>query len=185
MAAPIKITREAVLEAALELVRQGKPCDARSLAGALGCSTQPIFRNFSTMQALHLAVLEQAHRRYLGFREAYLAASSLPPYKAMGMAYIGFARTEPALFRLLFMRSRAGETDSPERPDWAGDTLQAGKSAELNGQAAELFHLEMWAVVHGIAVMLATGYLELEEETVSEMLTDAFQGARLRWEAKK
>ena len=71
---------------------------------------------------------------------------------------------------------------SPEDPDWPADTARAGSTTGLSGQAAALFHLEMWAVVHGIAVMLATGYLNLEEEVVSRMLTDAFQGIKARWE---
>ena len=45
-----------------------------------------------------------------------------------------------------------------------------------------LFHLEMWVMVHGIAVMLATGYLDLDEDTVSRMLTDAYQGLKKRFE---
>jgi len=30
--------------------------------------------------------------------------------------------------------------------------------------------------------MLATGYLTLDEETVSRMLTDVFRGTKARWE---
>lgn len=185
MAAPVKYTRDELVAAALELVRADKPCDARSLARALGCSTQPIFRHFPSMQAVRRAVLEEALVQYHRFTEAYLLASAFPPFKARGMAYIEFARQEPALFRLLFMRNRAGETDSPEVVDWAPDTARAGESAGLAGQAAEDFHLEMWAVVHGIAVMLATGYLALDEATASRMLTDVYLGVKQQWEAKK
>jgi len=46
---------------------------------------------------------------------------------------------------------------------------------------AKLFHLEMWAFVHGIAAMMATGFLDLDRELVSRMLTDAYQGLRLRF----
>ena len=183
MAAPIKISREALVDAALELVRAEKPCDARSLARALGCSTQPIFRNFPSMQALREAVLEQALARYHGYLRRAAESYSLPPYKAAGMAYVEFARREPALFRLLFMRSRGGETDTPEARDWPEHIALAGSSAGLSGPEAELFHLEMWAVVHGVASMLATGYLDLDENTVSRILTDVYQGVKQRMEA--
>ena len=43
----------------------------------------------------------------------------------------------------------------------------------------------MWAFVHGIAVMTATGYLTLEEQIVSRMLSDAFRGVKTSWEAEK
>ena len=51
----------------------------------------------------------------------------------------------------------------------------------LSGEDAQLFHLEMWAYVHGIATMFATGFLDLEWELVSRMLTDAYQGLRKQY----
>lgn len=188
MAAPVKISEDAILDAALELVRAGGPeaLNARALARALGCSTQPIFRVFSSMEALRRAVLERAHALYRRrVEEASGPGSPYPPYKARGMAYIAFAGDEPQLFRLLFMRGRAGETDSPENGDWPKDTALAGAGTGLAGPEAELFHLEMWAAVHGIAVMRATGYLDLEEAVVSRMLSDVFWGTKQRWEEQK
>ena len=87
-----QVAREEILRTALELVRSGGDgvLNARALAKALGCSTQPIFRNFTDMQALRAALLEEIHNRYLAFMEAYIAASAHPPYKASGLAYIAF-----------------------------------------------------------------------------------------------
>lgn len=185
MAAQIRITETAIRETALKLVRERGPqaLNARALAAALGCSTQPIFKNFPSMEALRRAVLEEALAVYHRFLEDAVSNLSDPPYRARGLAYIGFARAEPTLFRLLFMRDRTGETDSPEDPDWPADTARAGASTGLKGAEAELFHLEMWVTVHGIAVMLATGYLDLDEATVSRMLTDAYRGIKNKWEA--
>lgn len=184
MSAPVKISEEAILASALELVRARgmEALNARSLAAALGCSTQPIFRNYPSMEALRQAVLERAHALYRRSMERFAAELPGPLYKARGLAYIHFARTEPQLFRLLFMRSRSGRTEGPELADWAADTSLAGASTGLAVPEAELFHLEMWAVVHGIAVMLATGYLSLEASTVSRMLSDAYLGIKARWE---
>ena len=187
MPAAVKITAEEILEGAFALVRDRgmEALNARSLAAALGCSTQPIFRNYPNMEALRGAVLERVHSVYRRRMEEAEAASPYPVYKARGMAYIGFAREEPNLFRLLFMRSRVGAAEGPEDADWPQDTALAGTGTGLEGREAELFHLEMWALVHGIAVMGATGYLNLEEATVSRMLTDVYQGTKHRWEASK
>lgn len=184
MAAPVRITEDAILGAALELVRSGGPeaLNARALARALGCSTQPIFRVFASMEALREAVLERAHALYRRrIEEASGSVSSYPPYKARGMAYIAFAGEEPNLFRLLFMRGRNGRSPSPEDADWPADAALAGSETGLRGTEAELFHLEMWAVVHGIAVMQATAYLKLEEPVVSRMLSDAYLGIGRLW----
>lgn len=179
----VKITEQTILSAALELVRSGgdEALNARALAKALGCSTQPIFRNFTDMQALRLALLEEVHNRYLAFIEAYIAASAYPPYKASGLAYIAFAMAEPQLFRQLFMRERSSDQEGPEQADWEPTIAAVQSYTGLSHREAELFHLELWGLVHGTAVMLATGYLDLDEETVSDMLTDVYRGLRLKW----
>ena len=43
----------------------------------------------------------------------------------------------------------------------------------------------MWAYVHGIAAMTATGFLKLDTELISEMMTDAYQGLKMRYETKE
>ena len=48
----------------------------------------------------------------------------------------------------------------------------------------KLFHLEMWAYVHGIATMFATGFMDLPWELVSQMLTDFYQGLRKQYEVE-
>ena len=51
----------------------------------------------------------------------------------------------------------------------------------LQGETTTLFHLEMWAFVHGIATMFATDFLDLEWELVSKMITDAYQGMKKQY----
>ena len=50
-----------------------------------------------------------------------------------------------------------------------------------NLPGANLFHLEMWVCVHGIATMMATSYLNIEEELVSRMLSDYDLGLKNRF----
>ena len=49
---------------------------------------------------------------------------------------------------------------------------------------AKLFHLEIWAYVHGIATMIATNYMEFEFSFVSKMITDMYQGLKKQFEGK-
>ena len=55
------------------------------------------------------------------------------------------------------------------------------KNTGLSRERAELFHLELWIFVHGIASMIATSYLDWEAETVSDVLTDAYMGLKTRF----
>ena len=50
----------------------------------------------------------------------------------------------------------------------------------ISRDQALLLHAEMWAYVHGIAVLLATGYEAWDETLISRMLTDGFEGLRIR-----
>ena len=50
---------------------------------------------------------------------------------------------------------------------------------EANGvshETASLIHLEIWTFVHGIASMIATSFLELDMELISQMISDAYFG---------
>ena len=109
-----------------------------------------------------------------------MAAGKYPPYKASGMAYIRFAREEKELFKLLFMRDRKGEPLKPGREMEVILPLIM-KNTGLSREKAELFHLELWVFVHGIAAMIATSYLDYELETISEMLTDVYMGLKTRF----
>ena len=171
----IRYDREAVLQAAYRLARsQGaEAVNARAIARELGCSTQPIFRAFSGMDELRQELLLLAKACYNGYmaRSASLADK---PYKGTGMAYILFAREEPHLFRMLFMRDRSGLDQSPDAK--YSDILHI--SAEATGldiETSKLFHLHMWIYVHGLATMAATNYLDLDDELISTLLTGHFR----------
>ena len=180
----VKVSKEEIINAAMEIVRASgaQAVNARTVAAALSCSTQPVFSNFATMDELQEAVILAAYERYLGFIQTEVESEKYPRYKAFGMAYIRFAKEEKELFKLLYMRDRSGEMI----PEEAGltDEMQTmvQNNTGLDETVAKLFHLEMWAYVHGIATMFATGFLDLEWELVSRMLTDAYQGLRKQYQ---
>lgn len=177
----IKITKAEIVETALKLVRaQGEAAlNARSIATELGCSTQPIFSNFSGMEELQKAVRASAYEEYLSYLQKQINLNEYPPYKAMGMAYINFAKEEKELFKLLFMCDQQGKSQPPSK-DFEASVELIMKNNGLSRKRAELMHLEMWACVHGIAVMLATAFLTLEAPLISNMLTDIYKGLQLR-----
>lgn len=179
----VKISRENIIDAAVEIVRKdgAEAINARTLAAVLGCSTQPIFSNFSTMEDLRNAVLEKADALCREYRCRETESGSFPTYKASGMAYIRFAKEERELFKLLYMRDRSGEPISEDGSIDSDIEAVVRRNTGLDAMEARLFHLEMWAYVHGIATMFATGFLDLDWELVSKMLTDSYQGLRKQY----
>lgn len=179
-----KFTREEIVQAALEFTRtEGVDAlTARSLAARLGCSVKPIFGLFKSMDEVRQQVLEAANALYQRYLQEDMSAGRYPAYKASGMAYIRFAREERELFRLLFMRDRQQEEVPEEDPTLLPLLALIGSSLGVDEATARRFHLEMWLYVHGIATMIATSYLNWEEAFISEALTDAYQGLRLRYQ---
>ena len=181
----VKITKQDIIEVALELVRRDGEIslNSRNIANALGCSTQPIFSNFSSMEELENEVKISAHKRYLGFIEKEVESGKYPTYKAFGMAYVRFAREEKELFKLLFMYDRTGKATVPTL-DYTSSVEMIMKANGITREEAEFFHLEMWTFVHGIGTMRATSFLVLDDELVSLMITNVYQGLRARLGAK-
>ena len=174
----VRIPKEDILATGLQLLREKGPgaVNARSIAAGLGCSTQPIFSNYATMEQLQADLLAEAYRLYDRRIQTAMTSGQYPPYKAAGMEYIRFAREEKELFRLLFMRDRTGEPPQEEDSQTMQIIRIIMEQGKMSEQAARRFHGEMWIFVHGIATMMATGYLQPQEETVSAMLTDIYQG---------
>ncbi len=176
----VKVTKTDIINAAVNIVRSSgaQSVNARTVASALNCSTQPVFSNFATMDQLRLAVAEKADELCQVYMQREVDRGEFPAYKANGIAYIRFAKEEKELFKLLYMRDRSSELipESSEITDKMETIVH--NNTGLDGSDAKLFHLEMWAYVHGIATMFATGFLDLDWELVSKMLTDAYQGLR-------
>lgn len=178
-----RFAREEIVQAALELTAESgfSALTARALAQKLGSSAKPIFGLFQSMEEVQRETLLAANRRYQAYLQEDMASGRYPPYKASGMAYIRFAREERELFKLLFMRDRTHEDKKPgEELDALTRLLQ--QNLGLSREQALLFHLEMWIYVHGIASMIATRYLEWDEERVSAMLTDGYRGLIYRFQ---
>ena len=179
----VKVMRENIVQTAVDIVRQdgAEALNARGIAAVLGCSTQPVFSNFSTMDELRLAAMQQADALYQEYIHREMESGEYPPYKAGGMAYIRFAKEEKELFKLLYMCDRTGEDIPSETQSFTQMTDIISKSMGVDENTARLFHLEMWAYVHGIATMFATNFLDLEWELVSRMLSDVYLGLRKQY----
>lgn len=146
-----RFTREQIVAAALAITRERgfDAVTARAIADTLHSSSKVIFSAFSGMDDLLAATIDAADAQYRAYSADFVRDSADPPYKAVGTAYIRFARNEPNLFHLLYMRDRRREDHSGDAENIAVlvDFLMAKLS--LTREDATLLHIEMWAYVHG------------------------------------
>lgn len=178
-----KFTRDEITNAALNVTRKNgiSGLTARALAAELGCSVKPIFGLFKNMEEVGQEVFIASDLLYQNYLREDMAKGKYSPYKASGMAYIRFAKEERELFKLLFMRDRSREKIEENKEEIRPIMQLIQQNLGISEDEAYLFHLEMWLYVHGIATMIATSYLDWDDEFISRVLTDAYMGLKYRY----
>lgn len=172
-----KYTRQIFIEKAVEMIRKKGflSLGMRSLADFANVSTQPLYCNFKDLNDLKDCVLRAINDIYLDFLQKEIDEGKYPAYKASGMGYVNFARQEPELFKALFMRSRKNEDGKREDEYFIETVKGVAERFNISFETAKKFHLIMWVIVHGIATQIATEYLTLSEEDVSDILSTSFK----------
>ena len=174
MARPVSITKEKILEAALNIVRKGGPdaLTARSLSTALGCGANALFSSFGSIQGIRDAVKAEARRLY---QLRVSAGFSLnPPFKGFGMAFLWFAVDEPQLFSLIMDASTPTSSFKDYIDTFVGfkeECLAAiGASFGLQDRDAEQLYYQMILLALGLAHTCTRGGSTLSIPQASEML---------------
>ena len=178
-------TKDEIVKAALDLTREKgfAAVSTRALGEKLGTSSRPVFSHFQNMAEVQKAIVAAANDVYQSYIRNETTRGKYPQYKATGMAYIRFAREERELFKLLFMRDRSHEKVKENPTEMDELVALIGKQVGLDKASAKLFYLEMWAYTHGIATMVATGYLDWDEALTSRALTDVYQSLKDRFQS--
>lgn len=173
MPAVKKVPREEIVDAAVEVLREGGAAalNARSVAKKLGCSTQPIYLSFRSMDELKDAMTQRAielhtqHvREWLNILDAdgscYREHSH---YNSFGMGFVKFAAEEKHLFRWLYL-------DGVQPEQYKNDVLLSDIIAAIvneygyTEETARRLHQDMAYYSYGLAIMANTGHLKLTDE---------------------
>jgi AcrR family transcriptional regulator len=194
--------RRALLEAGAELARDGGP-DAvvlREATRRAGVVPNAAYRHFANREELLRAVRHAAlsalavametalagvQRR--GRRPADVARAGL---RALGIGYLGFARTEPGLFRMFRMFASPEFNDGVD-PAAAGASglapiqllnaaldklVETGVLAAARRPGAEYL---AWSAVHGLAMLITDGPMSnlspAEVDDVSQRLVEMME----------
>ena len=183
-----RVTEDIIVRAAIEVVRQSgfESVNARTVAGQLRCSTQPVMYHFTTIENLKKAAYRAADRLHSEYM------MNIPPGQhpilGIGMNYIRFAVEEPQLFRFLFQSGYAEENsllemvDSPElTPVLAA--MQQGSGLSMRKTKHIFITVALFA--HGYASIIANNHLEFDEKLVAAHLVRTWDGAVLAAEQEE
>lgn len=179
----IKISKDMILEAAFEIVRQDgiEKLSNRELANKLKCSIRPIYYQFQNVEEMQKELYLKIEKYFYKFLMDNMV-DDIPKYKQIGINYIKFAKKEKKLFQTLFM-SEFGLTPNAFISKVGEDYKEIEKlikiSANLKDDDIKEFHTKMWIFCHGIATLVANNTICLTDKQIEELLSYEFQALML------
>ena len=162
--------RDRLLDAATELIDEHggtAGVSIRMVTKRAGVSPMALYLHFEDRETLLREVISRGFERFLAAIEAGRDAHEGPRERLLGMgvAYLAFARAQPAVYTVIFGRMADDEpvdSDDDEDPEHAG---KRAFQALLDAVAAcgswpdEEVHaiaLGLWSGLHGFAMLTAT-----------------------------
>ena len=180
--------KEVLLEAARKLIEEHGAfgfslTEAARLAGV---SPAAPYRHFRDRDALLAEVARHGFERFAARLDMAWnngVPTPLSAFDALGKAYLGFAREEPASYAVMFEAGVGGSGDGEPLPaaERAFDVLQAAAAAlcralpENERPPLRLMSLHIWALSHGVATLFTQGDLQARKVpmTPEEILESA------------
>lgn len=174
-----KIPKELIIKTAYDMTKANgiEFVTAKAISKQLNCSIQPVYWVFDTMDNLRNAVMREAIKEYNNYLLTNIP--NLSKFQAAGWNYIRFAKEQPHLFKLLFMTERQsntpiGESSLDENKEYLLSLIQ--NDYALNEVQANDLYVRLWLFSHGIATMLATKTVSLNDKEIGKMLMDVLTG---------
>jgi AcrR family transcriptional regulator len=181
--------RRGLLDEALATIRTDgvDGLTLREIGARLGVSRTALYRHFADKRALLTAVATEGFRM---LREQLVTAweeggRGRAAFESMGAAYIHFAASNPAHYRVMFGGFVESEACPPELTTEAAGAFQAlvdalaslQRDGAMRGDDAVLMARYVWAVVHGVAMLGIDGQLR-EPGSVEELAGYALKRLR-------
>lgn len=157
--------RAAALKLAVEIINERGPenLSLRSLAAKLGVSHTAPRHHFGTKQGVLTAVAAQGFE--LLAERLVRTRQSGGSFVDVGVAYVEFARTHPAHFRVMFAPTLLddqdpvlGQAKQSAYAELSGGVEALAADGQVEDAAAAV--VAGWSIVHGIATLALTGNLD-------------------------
>lgn len=153
--------RHALVDAGLDLLRAEGPAGLtlRGVARAAGVSATAPYRHFADKDALLAGIAAEGFRRFgADLAAADASCTGMDALRAQGVAYVSFARREPALFRLMFGADKPrGDKALAEVAPSAFEILHRRVIGLVPANLVEIAALSAWSMVHGLACLIIDG----------------------------
>jgi AcrR family transcriptional regulator len=144
----------------------------RELARSVGVSATAVYRHFPDKAALLTALcIEGDHMLAEAFRKAMAKVKpGQEAFDEMGRAYVRFALTHPALFRLMMSPAGARRAEG-EASAMLVDTLRSLSDPGLGQAARDIQRLKAWSIVHGLAMLMLDGLVPANKALIDQVIS--------------
>lgn len=177
----IRFKESDIIAYAIEIIREEgiEALNARHLAEKIGCSVQPLFYAFSSMDELKKKAISEIWNIYNNKILSELH-NGIESFLNVAMVYIRFAKEEHNFFRLLFMYDEFRDKNvmnimgSEDGNDEITRILM--NETKMDVKQAQKLYAGLWFITHGIASLAATNSCIISEKEIKEMLNRTFIG---------
>ncbi|MEG0357793.1 MAG: TetR family transcriptional regulator [Anaerorhabdus sp.] len=179
MARKIQISKEVILQAALEmLIRDGfASVNIKTLSKEIGCSTQPLVWHFENMDGLRKALAQYA-LAYANTKMEPKDGNSIEAFKQVGTGFVQIALEEPNLFRFLYLEGYMGSpADNLEMLINDEENIELikriSKDLEISKKKASRYLQNTIVYTYGIATLIAIGMIKTSQKEVMKLVNNA------------
>jgi AcrR family transcriptional regulator len=174
MARTIKFSKEDIMKKSVDYIKENgyTKLTVRELAKYIGCSTQPLFKNYDNFELYKEDLKIYLRKDYENFIFKYINEDDY--LYTISYAYALYAKKEPNIFSSLFMTELAGsrtveEVLSTERNI---KTINAMKRQyDISLEKAKKIYRDVRFYTHGIATQLAVKSIKLSDKELSDLIT--------------
>lgn len=178
-----KITKDRILDAAFEIVRQDglDALTARRIAEHLKCSTQPIYSVFHNMEALQEDVYKMAIRYTLDTLRRYKRERNI----SLADGFLHFASEERQLFRTVYLSGRKRynltyDRDELREENYAAFLELGGIYDRIpDGRLERIFQMMSFFLI-GIGTLINTNSIDVNLEQASQMTSEMLEALLLQ-----
>lgn len=181
-----KITKEELLEHASKIAEEKGilSVTSRSVAKAAGCSIQPVFSHFPTMEILRQETFDYVCQKSV---KEVLAFEAQPDFFARTSKWvITLARKKPNLFRLIYLSGGfQGNQLLDVMLDYENNQKMLCKMTEVYGLEYEVCRdilMRSFLLLIGIGAMICENHMQFGDEQVMTMMkqtvSDMVNGAK-------
>ena len=175
MSATKKITKDMIVDAALEIFR-AEGFDAvtsRRVAFKLGCSTQPIYFEYKNMDELKNDIVKKVVGQLNEIFSSVSNEGKEDPdefvYRSFGLSFLKFVQADPFVFRQIYIvDGKIGRQVDNLRMPIILDILE--NKYGYKKETALAIHKMASCSLMGMAVFVSSGYKKISEDEMQENL---------------